>query len=97
MTEEKIHPRDTQQAMAVRLALIEERNVRVDRNKAWETSWFRRILLMMVIYIFAALFLLIIHAENPLIAALVPPIGFILSTLTLPSLKKFWVSTCYKK
>ncbi|MDD9912888.1 MAG: hypothetical protein OXQ96_07610, partial [Alphaproteobacteria bacterium] len=94
MTEDQVHPMDRKPALAVRVALLEERNRRVERDKAWETSWFRLILLMMVIYAFAAIFLMLIGVANAFVAACVPSIGFFISTLSLPIIKKIWVSSC---
>ncbi len=69
---------------------IIERNKRVEQDKKWETSWFRRILLTLVTWMAAFLFLRIIEAPNAAFAALVPSGGFLLSTLRLPFARKIW-------
>ncbi len=74
-----------------RLAAIETRNQRVQMDKAWETSFARKILIMAITYICAALFLYLIGSDNFLIAALVPVIGYYLSTLSLPVIKQWWI------
>lgn len=91
----KIHPRDQAPAVAVRVALIEERNRRVARDKAWETSWVRRGAIAGITYCAAVAFLAFIAAPNFWLAALVPTGGYLFSTLTLPLVKKMWVQTWY--
>ena len=80
-----------------RISNIEQRNKSVELNKAWETSWMRRILLIVFTYLAIALYLKFIVGINPWINAVVPSIGFLLSTLTLPLFKKLWSKYWYKK
>ena len=70
---------------------ILERNARVERDKAWERSFTRRSFIMFVTYLTASLFLYSIG--NPLfwINAFVPTGGYLLSTLSLPPLKRWWL------
>lgn len=70
---------------------IRERNSRVESDKAWETSIFRTALVATVTYIAAAVFLYLIGVQNFLLSALVPAIGFFLSTQSLPFVKKWWL------
>jgi hypothetical protein len=70
---------------------IKERNARVEADKAWETSFARRMSIAVGTYAVSAIFLLSINAQNPFLAALVPSVGFLLSTLTLPFLKERWL------
>ena len=70
---------------------IKERNLRVEVDKAWETSYFRILLITVINYIIAAFLLYFIGANNFLLGALVPAIGFFLSTQTLPAIKKWWI------
>ena len=76
---------------------IKERNRRVETDKAWETSKSRRIIIALMTYIVIVIFLWSIDAPNPWFNAIVPTIGFILSTLTLPFFKKVWLKLIYKK
>lgn len=80
-----------------RLEKIEARNKGVELSKAWETSYSRRILLIIFTYLSIALYLKFIVGINPWINAVIPAIGFLLSTLTLPFFKKLWVKYLYKK
>ncbi|HXS15528.1 MAG TPA: hypothetical protein VN711_05325 [Candidatus Saccharimonadales bacterium] len=73
-----------------RVAKIEERNRKVEIDKAWETSSTRRVLLIVFTYLAIALYLKFIVGINPWINAIVPAVGFLLSTLSLPYFKKIW-------
>jgi hypothetical protein len=74
-----------------RLQKIEERNAKVEADKAWETSWARRLILAALTYIVAALFLRAIGVPNYLLSALVPTGGFLISSLTMPLFKSLWL------
>ncbi len=80
-----------------RIKRIEERNAFVEMNKSWETSWTRKILLIIFTYLAISLYLEFIVHINPWINAVVPAIGFLFSTLTLPYFKKLWAKFIYKK
>ena len=71
---------------------IEERNKRVEKDKAWETSLLRKILIIILTYIFAVLYLKIADTTNPFFGAVVPCVGFFLSTQTIDIIKKKWIS-----
>lgn len=79
-----------------RLQKIEERNSKVEGDKAWETSWTRRILLAIFTYLAVSLYLNAIHVERPWINAIVPTAGFLISTLTMPWFKNMWLKKVYK-
>jgi hypothetical protein len=70
---------------------ILKRNTRVELDKAWETSKTRRVIIAGITYITAASFLKLIGNEAYLINALVPVGGYLLSTLSLPLLKTWWI------
>ena len=71
---------------------IENRNKRVEGDKAWETSTLRKVLILILTYIFAALYLKMADTTNPFLGAVVPCVGFLLSTQTLNIIKKKWLS-----
>ena len=73
-----------------RIELLEARNKRVEADKAWETSWTRKILIIMLTYIVVACYLKFVVKIDPWINALVPVIGYTLSTLTISILKRWW-------
>jgi len=70
---------------------ILKRNARVELDKAWETSLTRRCIIAGITYLTAASFLKLIGNEAYLINALVPVGGYLLSTLSLPMVKTWWV------
>ncbi len=76
-----------------RIENIETRNVLVSQDKAWETSLFRKLMIAVMTYFFACIFLLFTGSPHPFIGALFPPTGFILSTLSLPIIKRRWLSS----
>jgi len=77
--------------MKQELKAIHERNRRVELDKAWEVSATRRAVIAVITYIIVVIFLMLIGAPRPWITALVPVIGFILSTLTIPLIKRLWI------
>lgn len=73
-----------------RIANIEKRNSKVELDKAWEVSKTRKIILAISTYIIISLFLLVNKIERPFLNALIPSIAFLISTLSIPYLRKFW-------
>lgn len=73
-----------------RIAAIEKRNQKVDLDKAWETSWTRRLSIGVMTYGVVVTYLLVIHNDQPFINGLVPAIGFVLSTLVLKRIRDIW-------
>ena len=70
---------------------IKKRNKRVEKDKAWETSWTRRICIMVLTYIVVIVYSYVIRKyDNILLSSLVPVIGFTLSTLSLKLVRKIW-------
>ena len=74
-----------------RIEAIEKRNKKVENDKAWETSSTRKILIIALTYIFAVLYLKIADTTNPFFGAVVPCVGFFLSTQTLSIIKEKWL------
>jgi hypothetical protein len=79
-----------QEQIQEELEKIAKRNKRVEADKAWETSKTRRVFIALATYIVAGIWLVIIQDHNPLLKALVPSLGYLLSTLSLPYVKKWW-------
>lgn len=70
---------------------IEKRNKRVESDKAWETSFLRKVLIIIFTYVFAVLYLKIADTTNPWFGAVVPCAGFYLSTQSIKIVKKWWI------
>ena len=80
-----------------RIRVIEERNRRVETDKAWETSLTRRALLTLFTYLAVGFYLNAINISYPWLNAIVPAAAFMLSTLTLPFFKKMWLRCAFNK
>lgn len=76
---------------------IQKRNARVEAEKAWETCWVRRISIAVMTYIIAVIYMNNVGLGNPWLGAFVPSGGYLLSTLSLPVVKKFWFNKVYKR
>lgn len=76
---------------------IKLRNSKVEADKAWETSNFRKVLVAILTYIVISLFFWVSGNPEPLFSALVPTLGFLLSTLSIPVFKRYWIKSCHKK
>jgi len=75
-----------------RIEKLEARNQRVEADKAWETSWTRRLAIMFLTYWVVVSYLHFVVHIDPWINALVPVIGFFLSGLTISLLKREWLA-----
>jgi len=78
------------QQLEDRVSQLESRNKKVETNKSWETSRTRRAVLIIFTYLAIGFYLDAIKVNNPWLNAIVPSVGFLLSTLTLPFFKKLW-------
>ncbi len=79
-----------------RIIAIEERNKRVEGDKAWETCTLKKVLIIVFTYIFAVLYLKIADTTNPWLGAVVPCVGFFLSTQSINVIKKWWIKNYHK-
>ena len=77
--------------------VIKKRNNRVEINKAWETSLFRKGLILLTTYVVATLAMYAIGTPDFYINSLIPTLGFFLSTLTFPVIKNWWVKKYFTK
>ena len=76
---------------------ILERNKRVEADKAWEISITRRLIIAGMTYVLVVLTLFFIGAPHPFTNALIPTLGFLLSTLTLKFAKVYWLKKVHNK
>ena len=75
---------------------IQSRNSRVEADKAWETSWVRKLSIAAITYIFLLFYLPVLGLQKSYLHATVPVCGYLLSTLTLPLIKRMWLRKIYK-
>lgn len=78
------------------IAEIKNRNKKVEQDKAWETSWTRRIMVALLTYVVLVYFFYALGFPYYFINALVPMLAFLISTLTLTFAKNLWIGF-YKK
>ncbi len=80
----------TNEEIILRLEKIEQRNASVELNKSWETSSTRKFFVALFTYITIGVYFLVTHVDKPLINAIVPTLGFLLSTLSLSWVRQMW-------
>lgn len=73
------------------IELIKQRNKRVETEKTWETSWTRRIVVVILTYLVISLFFVFAGVSQPFTNAIVPALAFVLSTASVPFFKDLWL------
>lgn len=81
---------DRIEAIEQELAVIRERNARVEADKAWETGPVRVVSVMIVTYMIASIVLTTIGNDAPMRNALIPTLGYYLSTRSLRIVRAVW-------
>lgn len=76
---------------------IKQRNLRVEADKAWETSWSRRLIVLVFTYLVIVIFFYFANLPGPFVNAVVPALAFVISTLSIPLFKKWWLNKIYKR
>jgi len=61
-------------------------------DKEWQESYTRRFLIVLFTFLSIGIYMWVIGIENPLLNAVIPALGFTLSTLSLPYFRKWWVN-----
>ncbi|MBP5534353.1 MAG: hypothetical protein J6Y03_02465 [Alphaproteobacteria bacterium] len=69
---------------------IQERNKRVELDKAWETSNARKVSIALLTYFTMVLVMYSLDMDAPFIGAIIPTLGFTLSTFSLDFIKEIW-------
>ncbi len=94
----------TIQSLDQRLSNIEEMTqklVLIDKyyqlQTAWEKSAMRTILIAITTYILSAIFLYILNFQYFYINAVLPTVGFMLTTLSIPFIKRIWIKYYLKE
>ena len=70
---------------------IKTRNKRVEADKAWETSWTRRIFIAASTYVLVIIFLFSIGNDKSFVNAIIPACAYLISTTSLGILKSWWL------
>ena len=69
---------------------IKERNKRVEQDKAWEISKTRKVSIAVLTYFVMVLVMHSLKMDSPFIGAIIPTLGFTLSTFSLDFIKEYW-------
>ena len=75
---------------------VKARNKRVEGDKAWETSFARRVLVTVLTYFVIVLFFYFAELPKPFVNSIVPAVAFLLSTMTLSFFKRIWLERYVK-
>lgn len=76
---------------------LKARNKRVEANKKWETSGFRRVLVALLTYVVMVIFMMVAQFEKPFVGAIIPAIAYLISMSTLNFFKGWWTQKLNKK
>jgi len=79
-----------------KLQEINKRNHKVDLDKKWETSNFRKVLILITTYFLASLTMFAIGDSKPFVSSLIPTLGYFLSTLSFGFIKSIWIKNLHK-
>ncbi|MFH0952158.1 MAG: hypothetical protein V1838_03115 [Patescibacteria group bacterium] len=83
---------DRVKILEAEIADIKERNQRVEKDKAWETSLLRKIVITILTYLVIVLYMYSVKIPDHWLNAMVPATAYFISTLTFSVLKKRWVN-----
>ncbi len=76
--------------------LIRCRNRKAEADKAWEISNMRKIAVALTAYFVMICVMYVLKMENLFIGAIIPTLGFILSTVSADLVKKIRMKKFYK-
>lgn len=81
----------TNEELAREIADLKKRNIKVDQDKAWEISLTRKVLIAFITYVLVSIFFYFASVSKPMLNALVPTMGFLLSTISMSYVKDIWI------
>lgn len=85
----------TLESLQKEIDAIKARNKKVETDKAWETSWTRKLIVLLLTYAVVVIVFFVAKLPNPFLNAIIPSVAFVLSTLTVPVVKKWWIKRCH--
>ena len=74
-----------------RVRKIEERNEKVEVDKAWELSGTRTSFIAVSTYFLILIFMILIKDEHPYLNAFAGSVGYLISSATYGVIKKYWL------
>lgn len=81
----------TLEQLKLEIENLKSRNQKVETEKAWETSIFRKFSIIIITYIFMVIIMYFLELWKPFVSAIIPTIWYFLSTLSLWVLKKIYL------
>jgi hypothetical protein len=69
------------------------RNKKVDLDKKWETSLTRKSVVALLTYCSMIILMSVLKTQNPFLDAIIPTLGYLLSTLSLGFVKNRWIKS----
>jgi len=82
--------------MGLNFLQINKRNHKVDLDKKWETSNFRKLLVLITTYFLASLTMFAIVDSKPFVSSLIPKLGYFLSMFSFGFIKSIWIKNLQK-
>jgi hypothetical protein len=73
------------------ISALKARNTRVESEKRWETSWQRKLGIIITTYFVMILVFWSLGNSEPFLNAIVPTLGYTLSTLSLGWMKRLFL------
>lgn len=83
---------DDMEVLKNQIRILKERNFIKDRGKKFEGSYTRIGFIMIITYATISIYMSLIGVKDPLLNAIVPTVGFNLSTWSLPWVKRLWMA-----
>lgn len=87
----------TMEHLEFEIKKIQQRNFKVEADKAWETSIQRKMSVAAITYIIVLLVMYFLDFEDIFFGAIIPTAWYLLSTLGVNSIKKIYVKKYLNK
>jgi len=94
---------ETIQTLSERIAILEEQVQKlillekyIALQKKWDQSRIRITLNASGVYLVTVIFMHVLAIENPAVSALIPVFGYVITTISLPLVKKLWIKSYLK-
>ena len=76
---------------------LKQRNKKVEADKAWETSFERKVLVVVLTYVLISIVMYFLEIDKPLVNAIIPTCWYLLSTVSIWLLKNIYIEKYTKK
>ncbi len=79
------------QVLQQEVSLLNTRNRKVGLDKAWDQSLARTLFVAVMTFLCLGVYMSAIRVKNSWLSAIVPTVGFVLTTWSFPTAKNAWV------